>query len=131
MNEVGDDLDLSRVHFLGNLAYADYLTLLQISSVHVYLTYPFVLSWSFLEAMACGCTMLGSATGPVLEVLNDGENGRTVDFFDQAALVRTMCELLDDPGQRQRLSQAARETVVEHYDFRTRALPRYLDLLAS
>jgi glycosyltransferase involved in cell wall biosynthesis len=131
MNEVGDDLDLSRVHFLGNLAYADYLTLLQISSVHVYLTYPFVLSWSFLEAMACGCTILGSATGPVLEVLDDGENGRTVDFFDQAALVRTVCELLDDPGQRQRLSQAARQTVVERYDFRTRALPRYVDLLAS
>jgi glycosyltransferase involved in cell wall biosynthesis len=131
MNEVGDDLDLSRVHFLGNVAYADYLALLQISSVHVYLTYPFVLSWSFLEAMACGCTILGSATGPVLEVLHNGTNGRTVDFFDQATLVRTVCELLDDPGQRQRLSQAARETVVERYDFRTRALPRYLDLLAS
>ena len=61
--------------------YHDYLTLLQVSSVHVYLTYPFVLSWSFIEAMASGCLIVGSATPPVLEVLRDGENGFAVDFF--------------------------------------------------
>ncbi|NBJ11595.1 glycosyltransferase [Microvirga arsenatis] len=131
LEEVGADLDMSRVHFLGQLPYDAYLDLLRVSSVHVYLTYPFVLSWSFLEAMACGCTMLGSATGPVLEVLKDGENGRSVGFFDRAALVDTLCELLDDPAQRRRLSQAARETVLEHYDFKTRTFPRYLDLLTQ
>jgi glycosyltransferase involved in cell wall biosynthesis len=131
LNEVGADLDPARVHFLGQVPYAEYLDLLRVSSVHVYLTYPFVLSWSFLEAMACGCTMLGSATGPVLEVLKDRENGRTVDFFDRAALVNVLSELLDDPAQRRRLSQAARETVLEHYDFKTRTLPRYLDLLTQ
>jgi glycosyltransferase involved in cell wall biosynthesis len=131
LNEVGADLDPARVHFLGQVPYAEYLDLLRVSSVHVYLTYPFVLSWSFLEAMACGCTMLGSATGPVLEVLKDRENGRTVDFFDRAALVDILGELLDDQAQRRRLSQAARETVLEHYDFKTRTLPRYLDLLTQ
>ncbi|PVE26425.1 glycosyl transferase family 1 [Microvirga sp. KLBC 81] len=129
LDEVGASLDPNRVHFLGNLTYADYLDLLRISSVHVYLTYPFVLSWSFLEAMACGCTMVGSATGPVLDVLKDGENGRTFGFFDRAALVDTVCELLDDPAQRERLSRRARETIVENYDFTTRTFPRYLELL--
>lgn len=131
LDEVGQDLDWSRVHFVGSLAYEDYLNLLRVSSVHVYLTYPFVLSWSFLEAMACGCTMVGSATGPVLEVLKDGENGRTVGFFDRAALIGTICELLDDPAQRKRLSQQARETVVEHYDFKTRTYPQYCALLGA
>lgn len=129
LDEVGSDLDLSRVHFLGNLGYTDYLDVLRVSSAHVYLTYPFVLSWSFLEAMACGCTMVGSATGPVLDVLEDGHNGRTVGFFDQRALVDTVCELLDDPEQRARLARNARATVVERYDFRTRTFPQYLDLL--
>lgn len=129
LDEVGAELDQSRIHFLGNLAYDDYLDLLRISSVHVYLTYPFVLSWSFLEAMACGCTIIGSGTGPVLDVLKDGENGRTVGFFDKAALIDTICELLDDPAQRERLSRRARETVVENYDFETRIFPKYLDLL--
>ncbi|MBF9197341.1 glycosyltransferase [Microvirga terrestris] len=131
LEEVGAGLDRGRVHFVGQLAYDDYLDLLRVSSVHVYLTYPFVLSWSFLEAMACGCTMLGSATGPVLEVLRDGENGRTAGFFDRKALVDILSELLDDPAQRRRLSQGARETVLEHYDFKTRSLPRYLDLLTQ
>lgn len=129
LDEVGDALDPSRVHFPGNVPYAEYLNLLRVSTAHVYLTYPFVLSWSFLEAMACGCTMVGSATDPVLEVLRDGENGRTVGFFDRTALVETLCELLDDPAQRERLSRRARETVLEHYDFRTRTFPRYLALL--
>ena len=74
LQEVGDQLDLSRVHFLGMLDYGAYLNLLQVSSVHVYLTYPFVLSWSFIEAMACGCLIVASAPPPVLEVLKDGRD---------------------------------------------------------
>lgn len=131
MEEVGAKLDLSRVHFLGNLAYGDYLDLLRISSVHTYLTYPFVLSWSFLEAMACGCTIVGSTTGPILEVLQDRDNGRTVGFFDRVSLIETICELLDDPAQRERLSWRARQTIVERYDFKTCTYPKYLELLQT
>ena len=81
LNEVSDRIDVNRVHFTGRLIYRDYLKALQISSAHVYLTYPFVLSWSFIEAMSCGCMLIGSDTTPVREVVN-GENGVLVPFFD-------------------------------------------------
>ena len=89
LQEVGADLDLTRVHFIGQVPYSGYINLLQISSAHVYLTYPFVLSWSFIEALACGCVVIGSATPPVLEVLEDGVNGFTVDFFAIDDLARS------------------------------------------
>ncbi len=86
LQELGAQLDLDRVHFVGMIEHNAYLTLLQVSSVHVYLTYPFVLSWSFIEALASACLVVGSATPPVLEVMRDGENGLTVDFFAAGAL---------------------------------------------
>ena len=79
--------------------------------------------------MACGCCVVGSATGPVMEVIADGENGRLVGFFDRPALLATIIELLDDPGARRRLGAAARETALARYDFRTQILPRYTGLL--
>lgn len=80
LEELGDSLDTSRVHFLGKVPYPTFLKVLQVSRVHVYLTYPFVLSWSMLEAMAAGCAVVGSRTAPVEEVVRDGENGLLVDL---------------------------------------------------
>ena len=85
LNEVRDRIDSKRVHFTGRLAYRDYLKALQVSSAHVYLTYPFVLSWSCIEALSCGCVVIGSDTTPVREVIN-GENGVLVPFFDHEQL---------------------------------------------
>ncbi len=129
LRELGGDIDLSRIHFLGQVAYEHYLKLLQISSVHVYLTYPFVLSWSFIEAMAAGCAMVGSATPPVLEVLQDGENGLTVDFFSPRAIADRVDEVLDHPTRMAHLRAAARETAVSQFDLKTQALPKWLQLM--
>ena len=108
-----------RVHFVGKLAYADYLALLRVSSAHLYLTFPFVLSWSCLEAMAAGCLMVASDTAPVREVITHGENGLLFPFHDTAALVETVGAALDDRGRGERLRAAARETVVSRYELRT------------
>ena len=74
-------IDSSRVHFLGKVDYSTYRKVLQVSRAHVYLTYPFVLSWSMLEAMACGCYVIGSDTPPVREIITNDDNGVIVDFF--------------------------------------------------
>jgi glycosyltransferase involved in cell wall biosynthesis len=125
--EVAGAIDRSRVHFLGRLPYAAYRALLQRSTVHLYLTYPFVLSWSLLEAMASGCAIVASDTAPVREAITDGETGRLVPFFDREALVEAVCALLDSPAERTRLGAAARAAVVAHYDLRRVCLPRQMD----
>jgi glycosyltransferase involved in cell wall biosynthesis len=129
--EVGDRLDLDRIWFAGKLPYADYQRVLQLSTVHTYLTFPFVLSWSFIEAMACGCTIVGSRTGPVEEVLEDGVNGRLVPFFDREALRGTIGELLADEAQRQRLGLAARAHARRHYDVNDVTLPHYAEAIRA
>ncbi len=105
----------ARVHFTGRLPYADYIRLLQVSSVHLYLTYPFVLSWSMLEAMAAGAFVIGSATPPVEEVIEDGRNGRLVPFFDPAAIAAGVAEALAERNHVQTIRQAARNTVLDRY----------------
>jgi glycosyltransferase involved in cell wall biosynthesis len=129
--ELGSSLDLSRVHFLGRLPYETYVKVLQVSRVHVYLSYPFVLSWSFLEAMAAGCAIVGSDTPPVVEVLKDGENGRTVDFFSPADIAERVEELLEDPAQARRLGERARADAISKYDLKTRQLPAWDRLVQS
>jgi glycosyltransferase involved in cell wall biosynthesis len=129
LREVGDHIDLARVHFLGQIPYAAYLNLLQVSAVHVYLTYPFVLSWSFIEALAAGCLVIGSATPPVLEVLRDRENGLIVDFFSAQELADRIDEVLDHPDRMQALRDAARRTAVENFALKTRQLPRWVGLI--
>jgi len=127
--EVGQDLPLDRIFFAGQVSYDVYLSVLQISSAHVYLTYPFVLSWSFIEAMACGCAVIGSDTPPVLEVLKDGENGLVVDFFSPVEIADRVDEILDHPTRMQHLRDAARQTAVSKYDFKTVLLPCWLSLM--
>jgi glycosyltransferase involved in cell wall biosynthesis len=131
LREVGAELDMNRVHFLGQVAYAVYLNLLQVSSVHLYLTYPFVLSWSFVEALSCGCLVVGSATPPVLEVLKDGVNGLAVDFFDTSALADRIDQVLDHPDRMQALRQAARRTAIENFDLKKRQIPYWEKLFGD
>jgi len=131
LKEVGRKLDLDRVHFLGKLPYERYLRVLQISSAHVYLTYPFILSWSFIEAMACGCVMIGSATPPVLEVLEDRMNGLTVDFFSPRQVADRIDEALDSRDRMAKLRSAARRTAVERYDLDSKILPKWRSLFAD
>jgi glycosyltransferase involved in cell wall biosynthesis len=129
MKELGTGVNWSRVHFLGKIPYEHYISVLQLSSLHVYLTYPFVLSWSMLEAMSAGAPVLGSATAPVLEVIRDGDNGFTTDFFDAPALARRVLELIAQREAIVDVGLRGRETVINGYDFDTVGLPVYLELL--
>lgn len=124
--EVAPRIDRSRVHFLGHLPYESYRAVLRLAAVHVYLTYPFVLSWSVLEAMAAGRAIVASDTAPVREVLRDGFNARLVPFFDSAALAAAVDALLAMPERRAALGGAARATAVAEYDRETICLPRQL-----
>jgi glycosyltransferase involved in cell wall biosynthesis len=116
LREVGARLPEGRVHFLGGLPYADYLRVLQVSACHVYLTYPFVLSWSCVEALSVGCTVVASRTGPVEEVIQDGQTGRLFDFFDVEELSRSVAEVLEHTGKHAHLGGAARESTQSRYN---------------
>jgi len=119
--------DPGRIHFLGLIPYQHFIALLQLSAVHVYLTYPFVLSWSLLEAMSAGCAIVASDTQPLREAIRHGDTGRLVSFFDPQALAESVCDLLDKPAERARLGAAARAFARETYDLRKVCLPRQLE----
>ena len=125
------DANWQRVHFLGHVPYQYFIPLLQLSSVHVYLTYPFVLSWSLLEAMSAGCAIVASDTMPLREAILQNETGRLVNFFDPAALTREVCSLLDNPSERQRLGSNARAFAQSHYDLQSVCLPAQLKWVES
>ena len=129
LEELGSAIDLQRVHFLGKVPYSSFVKILQVSTVHVYLTYPFVLSWSMLEAMSAGCLIVGSHTQPVEEVIRDGENGLLVDIFSPEEIARRVVEVLADRQAFAAIRVNARKTVVENYDLRTICLPAQLRLL--
>ena len=134
LDEVKDRIDLSRLFFTGAVDYQTFLTLLSLTRMHVYLTYPFVLSWSLMEAMALEAPILASATGPVMEVIEDGKNGLLFDFFDPQALAEKGSALLASEELRRELGQNARRTVIERYDLETRCLPAqiaWVDALAQ
>lgn len=131
LDEVKADLDMSRVHFLGRVPYGTYVSAMQVSKAHIYLTYPFVLSWSLLECMAMKVPIIASSTPPVLEVIQDGVNGHLVDFFDEKALAEKVLQVLTQPEQQLQLRANARQTIVEKYDLHSHCLPAHIALVES
>jgi len=117
LKEVGSEIDSSRVHFVGKLPHDQFIVLMQVSSLHLYLTYPFVLSWSVLEATACGALVLGSDTSPVVEVIEPGRNGLLTSFHDPVQIARDAIAALATRNDYRALREAARGRVVERYDF--------------
>lgn len=109
------ELDRDRLHFTGRLPRNHYREVLLASSAHVYLTVPFVLSWSMIESLSAGCVLVASDTEPVREVVRDGENGLLADFFDTGALADRICAALERPGDFASLRENARRTAVERY----------------
>jgi glycosyltransferase involved in cell wall biosynthesis len=120
------EADWRRVYFLGNIPYKEFVHMLQISSVHVYLTYPFVLSWSLLESLSLGCAVVASNTMPLKEVITHEQNGLLVDFFDRQGLANEICRLLENPDLRRSLGRNARSFAQSNYDLNSVCLPRQL-----
>ena len=125
---MADQIDRKRIHFTGRLPYADYLCALQVSSAHIYLTYPFVLSWSLLEALSAGCVVIGSDTAPVREVL-DGKNGLLVPFFDIERIAEQIIEVLAHPQRFRSMRAQARQTILDQYDLTRICLPKMMALI--
>jgi glycosyltransferase involved in cell wall biosynthesis len=129
LRELEGQLDMDRIHFVGSVPHGVLHDLFRVAACHVYLTYPFVLSWSLLEAMACGAVVIGSATAPVEEVICHGRNGLLVDFFDGDAMADGITAVLEDPAAHRSLGEAARRTVLEGYDLKSVCLPQQLALV--
>ncbi|MDH6269409.1 glycosyltransferase involved in cell wall biosynthesis [Rhizobium sp. SG_E_25_P2] len=110
------DLDMSRTHFVGALPYESYRKVLQVSAAHIYLTVPFVLSWSSLEALATGCAVIGSDTAPVREFITHGENGLLADFFDPAAIAAAIAQVLNGGEEIARMRRNARDTILTRWE---------------
>lgn len=128
--EVAGHVDATRVHFVGQITYERYLSLLQLSSVHIYLTYPFVLSWSLLEAMSAACAVVASDTMPVREFVSS-ERGRLVSFFDSDDLADQVVQLLDNREKLLTMQRASRDFIVKNYDMQTQCRPQFMSLLES
>lgn len=124
--ELGDQIDWSRVHFLGKVPYEDLCRIIRISRCHIYLTMPFVLSWSLLEAMSMQATVVAADVAPVREAVTHGETGMLVDFFDPAALAAQVSDVLANPGAYAHLGPKARAHVLKHYDFLSHCLPEHI-----
>lgn len=125
LDEVRERIDMSRVHFVGTVPHNVLTQLLQVSAVHTYLTYPFVLSWSMLEALSIGCLVVGSRTAPVEEVIEDGRNGFLVDFFDAQALAHRIAGVLETRHSLEHVRLAARQTALA-YDLGSQCLPAWI-----
>jgi glycosyltransferase involved in cell wall biosynthesis len=131
LDEVRGSIDHSRVHFIGRVSHEVLVALYQVAACHVYLTYPFVLSWSMLESMSAGGLVVGSRTPPVEELIRHGENGLLVDFFDPQAIAQQVAEVLATPDRYRVLREAARRTIVDGYDLARTCLPKQLALVEA
>lgn len=127
LEELAGQLDLSRIHFLGQIDYATYVAVLQLSTVHIYLTYPFVLGWSCVEAMSVGCAIVGSDTAPVQEVIIHNQTGRLVNFFSPADISMQIIDLIKDLDERKRLGENARQAAIAQFDRNTICLPKQVE----
>jgi glycosyltransferase involved in cell wall biosynthesis len=130
-DELGQSVDWSRVMFMGHVPYEVYRRILQISTVHIYLTYPFILSWSMLDAMSCECAIVASDTAPVAELIEDGREGVLVDFFDPTTLAAQVTRLMGNEKFRERLGKAARSRVREQFGLRDICLPAFLNIVGE
>ncbi|CAN4273956.1 RfaG Glycosyltransferase [Methylophilaceae bacterium] len=134
MNEIlpkiGNE-EKERIHFIDPVPHPQLINILQLSSVHVYLTYPFVLSWSLIEAMSAGCAIVASDTAPVMEVIEDRKNGLLVNFFDHAGLTKKIISLLENPKERKKLGNAARNFAKKNYDLHKISLPKQIAWINS
>jgi len=131
LREQDGKIDLTRVHFLGRIKHEALVKILQLSSTHVYLTYPYFLSWSMLEAMSAGCLLVASNTAPVTEFVEEGKNGLLVDFFDHKALAGRVCETLAEPEKFRKIRDSARQTVLDRLDRDTVCMPALLKILGA
>ncbi|MDQ5767581.1 glycosyltransferase [Thiothrix subterranea] len=131
LEEVQAHLDMRRIHFTGQIPYAIFLKLLQLSRAHVYLSYPFVVSWSLLEAMSTGCRIIAADTAPIREVISHENTGLLIDFLSPDALATTVCQVLSAPERYETLADHARAHAIQHYDFTQTCLPQHLKLLHS
>lgn len=131
LNEIKEKLgpNLDRVHFLGKVPYATFVKVIQITRCHLYLTYPFVLSWSCIEAMSAGALIVGSDTPPVKEFITHSQNGLLVNFFDYRQIAETVIEALAKPEQYQHLKTQARQTIIDRYDSKRICLPQQIALV--
>lgn len=128
LEEVGEKLDMSRVHFTGRIPHEGLVALFRLSSAHVYYTYPFVLSWSLVEAMGCEALVIGSDTPPLAEVMRHEENGILLPFFDHARLADAVVDAIANPDRYVPLRKAARRTMLERFDLHAICLPKQVKL---
>jgi glycosyltransferase involved in cell wall biosynthesis len=117
--------DLSKFIFTGRMPAPQLARLLAATDLHLYLTAPFVLSWSLMDALSCGAVVLGSATAPVKEMIRHGENGLLADFFDVEGMACQAVEVLRDPAAFRALGRAAEQMIVEQYSLDV-LLPRMI-----
>jgi glycosyltransferase involved in cell wall biosynthesis len=113
-----DEYDLTKFRFLGNIPPDHLVNLYSLSDLHLYLTVPYVLSWSLMQAMATGCTILGSATAPVQEVIEPDVNGLLADFYDVDGLAEQAIRVLGEPEAYRHLGTAARQHILEKYELK-------------
>jgi glycosyltransferase involved in cell wall biosynthesis len=127
--EIADKVNRARIHFVGRVPHQVMLEALSLSWAHVYYTYPFVLSWSLLESMACECLVIGSDTGPVRDAITNGKDGILLDFFDVEALSDALIAACREPKKYAAMRKAARQTILERYDRATICEPKWLELV--